>query len=142
MTQPCRMAVAAVLAAGAVQADGRTEQEAALAAGAERLTADEIAERFTGNTARFAFAAGNRTVLVHYGADNRLAGRMVEGGDWVGEGFYGVADTNRICLSWEGLDAGRLRCLDVLVVDGEVRKYRADGSLMGTIAEVSAGRSF
>jgi hypothetical protein len=145
MTHRCASALAAVLAicaVGAAQAGGRTALEAAVQAGGEQLTADEIAARIEGNTVRFAFADNDRVVLVHYGPDNRLAGKMIEGGEWSGAGIYGVADTDRVCLSWKGLDAGRLRCLTVLIVNGEMRKYRADGSLMGAVKAVSDGRIF
>lgn len=118
-----------------------SEMRQALNDGAKRLTSDEIAARFVGHTLTWVSADGSKKALIHYGEDNTVAGRLV-GGDWTGSGFYGVANDDRICLSWDKRDKGRLRCLYVLVVDGTVRKYRADGSLSGDIVAFEEGRAF
>lgn len=135
-------AVAAAAAAAPLPASaGTTEEEAALAAGAKRLTADQIAERFVGKTVTFVSASGDKRFLIHYGEDNDVAGKMV-GGGWSDTGYYAVADDDSICLSWKGSDKGRLRCMTVLVVDGVVKKYKADGSLSGRIVAFETGKAF
>jgi len=131
----------AALTLSATAASADTAMQEALDNGAELLKSDEIASMFTGKTATFVSASGDKKVLVHYGTDNSIHGKMV-GGDWQGEGFYGVANDDQICLSWEGRDAGRLRCLNVLVIHGVAHKFRADGSLMGRIVAWEDGRAF
>ncbi|MCL7940578.1 hypothetical protein M8009_09740 [Halomonas sp. ATCH28] len=99
--------------------------------GAQQLTADEIAEQFVGKTGTWLSPSGDRKMAIHYGEDNDLQGEQI-GGDWSATGYYGITDNDSICVSWDGRDEGRLRCLDVLVVDGVVTKFNADGSLNGT----------
>lgn len=118
-----------------------TELEEALAGGAKKLSADEIAERFVGKTGTWTSPSGDKTIRIHYGEDNDLTGKMV-GADWSGTGYYGIANIDKICVSWEPKDQGRLRCLDVLVVDGTVKKFNADGSLNGSYANFEPGKSF
>lgn len=127
----------AVIAAAPL-AEAGTAMEKALEQGAERLTADEIAERFAGKTLTFVSASGDKRFHIYYGEGNQVAGKLV-GGDWSGSGIYGVANDDQVCLGWETSDLPRLRCLYVLVVDGEVRKYKADGSLSGRIVEFEDG---
>lgn len=131
---------AAALVASSVAA-AETEKQKALSEGAEQLTSDQIAERFTGNTATFVSASGDKRVLVYYGEDNDIAGELV-GGGWSGTGYYGVANDDSICLSWDERDEGRLRCLDVLAKDGVVQKFRPDGSRSGDIVEFEDGKTF
>lgn len=114
--------------------------EQALADGAKRLTAEQIAERFVGKTGTWVSASGDRKMLIYYGKDNDLHATPV-GGDGKATGYYGITNTDRICVSWEGRDEGRLRCLDVLLVDGTVTKFNADGSLNGTYAEFAEGNA-
>lgn len=64
------------------------------------------------------------------------------GGDWRGTGFHGVAADDRICLSWHGRDAGRLRCLHVLMIDGTPHKDRADGSESGALVRIEDGKAW
>lgn len=71
--------------------------------------------------------------------DNDLAGKLV-GGNWSDTGFYGIADNNTVCLSWNGSDKPRLRCMDVFLVDGVLKKFTADGSLSGTIVKYEDGK--
>lgn len=118
-----------------------TALESALASGATPMTADEIAARLVDHTGTWVDAAGEKTVLVYYGPDNDLHGQLV-GGDWNGTGLYGVTDDGRVCISWDGIDNGRLRCLDVLRVDGTITKYNADGSLNGTYEGFQDGQTF
>jgi len=113
--------------------------EAALEAGAQHLTSDEIAERFVGKTVTF--LPGDKEFLVHYGEENRLAGEMV-GGEWSDTGYYAVTNADSICVSWKTLDEGRLRCFSVLVVDDVVKKFNPDGSLAGDIVDFQSGATF
>ncbi len=131
----------AVAAASPSATAGATEQQAALDAGAKRLNSDQIAERFVGKTVTFVSASGDKKFLIHYGEDNNVAGKMM-GGDWSDTGYYAVANDDSICLSWNGSDKGRLRCMAVLVVDGVVKKYKADGSVMGRIVASEPGKAF
>jgi len=133
--------LAAVAAAPPSAAAGTTDLQAALDAGAKRLTADQIAERLVGKTVTFVSASGDKKFLIHYGEDNDVAGKMI-GGNWSDTGYYAVADDDSVCLSWKGSDKGRLRCMAVLVVDGVVKKYKADGSVMGRIVASERGKAF
>lgn len=117
-----------------------TDQQNALNSGATQLTATEIAERFAGKTATFVSAAGANKFSVYYNQDNEIAGTMI-GGNWSDTGFYGIADNNTICLSWNNRDKPKLRCLSVLLVDGVVKKYNADGSLSGSIVQFEDGKT-
>lgn len=125
------------LATGA-QADSDIEK--ALKAGGTRLTSDEIAERLTGKTVTFVSAKTGDKYLVYYGEDNNTAGRKV-GGDKTKVGFHAVNDRDQICLGWEGSDLPRLRCMDVLLIDGKMHKFTADGSLSGHISETAEGNT-
>ncbi len=129
------------LFASSFGAAAESAKEKALSEGAKQLTSNEIAERFAGKTVTFVSASGDKKVLVYYDHDNNIAGKKV-GGGWSDTGFYGVADDDSICLSWIGRDKHRLRCLDVLVVDGIVHKFRADGSLSGSIVKFEEGKTF
>ena len=131
-------AIAAIGFAGHGQA-GMTAMETALANGADKLGSDEIAETMVGKTVKWVAASGDKEVLVHYGTNNTIEGRLI-GGDWTGTGFYGVANDDQICLSWDGIDKGRLRCLYVLMIDGTPHKFRADGSESGALVRIEEGR--
>lgn len=125
----------------AAAARAGSDLDEALAKGAERLAADEIARRLAGKTVTFVSAAGEKKFLIYYGEGNEAAGKMI-GGDWADTGFYGVADNDTICLSWTNSDKPRLRCIHVLLVDGVMQKFQADGSLGGAIVKVEDGKSF
>ena len=127
------------LAASSFGAAAESAKEKALSAGAKQLTSDEIAERIAGKTMTFVKASGDKKFLIYYSRDNDIAGKMV-GGKWSDTGFYGIADNNTICLSWNGSDKPRLRCMHVLLVDGVVKKFKADGSLDGWIAKFEDGK--
>ena len=125
------------LASGA-QADSDIQK--ALEAGATALTSDEIAERLTGKTVTFISAKTGDNFLVYYGENNSTAGRKV-GSDKTKVGFHAVNDRDQICLGWEGRDLPRLRCMDVLLIDGKMHKFKADGSLSGHISETADGNT-
>jgi hypothetical protein len=117
-----------------------SDLDAAIEAGAKRLSADEIAERLTGKTVTFVFATTGHKYLIYYGEDNQTMGKKV-GGDTTMTGFYAVTDRDQVCLGWEGRDLPRLRCVDVLLIDGVMHKFKADGSLSGRITEVADGNT-
>jgi hypothetical protein len=121
------------LAASSFGAAAETAEEKALSAGAKQLTSDQIAERFVGRTGR------DKKFLIYYSEDNEVAGKMI-GGNWSDTGFYGITDNNTICLAWNGRDKPRLRCMHVLLVDGVVKKFTADGSLSGSIVKFEDGK--
>lgn len=122
----------------ATGAHAGSDLDAAIKAGAKRLSAEEIAEQLTGKTVTFVFAGNGAKFLVYYGDDNQVAGKKV-GGDTTSTGFYAVTDRDQICLGWKGRDLPRLRCIDVLLIDGVMHKFKADGSLEGRITEVADG---
>jgi hypothetical protein len=128
-----------VLATSSFSAAAESDKEVALAKGAKQLTASEISERLAGKTVTFVSASGDKKFLIYYSADNDVAGKMI-GGNWSDTGFYGIADNNTICLSWNGSDKPRLRCMHVLLVDGVVKKFTADGSLSGSIVKFEDGK--
>lgn len=117
-----------------------SEIEDALEAGAIRLSAEEIAERLTGKTVTFVSAKSGDSFLVYYGADNQTVGRKV-GAEAVLTGFHALTDRDQICLGWQGRDLPRLRCMDVLLIDGKMHKFKADGSLSGHVSESADGNT-
>jgi hypothetical protein len=114
--------------------------QSALDGDAEQLVANEIAERFVGQTGTWVSGDGARKIEIFYGEDNALFASPVDEAKQR-SGFYGITDTDRICISWDGGN-DRLRCLDVVESDGTVAKYNANGSLNGTYAQFTDGRSF
>jgi hypothetical protein len=128
-----------LLVASSFGAAAETAKEKALSDGAKQFTSKEITERFAGKTVTFVTAAEDKKFLIYYSSDNDIAGKMV-GGNWSDTGFYGIADNNTICLSWNGSDKPRLRCMHVLLVDGVVKKFTADGSLSGSIVKFEDGK--
>lgn len=121
-------------------AQAGSDIQMALDSGATPLTSDEIAERLTGKTVTFVSAKSGDQFLVYYGENNTTAGRKV-GSDKTNVGFHAVNDRNQICLGWEGHDLPRLRCMDVLLIDGKMHKFKADGSLTGYISETADGNT-
>jgi len=133
------LAAAGALVGLTTVAEAGTALQDALDAGAQRLTSDEIAERIVGKTVTFVSASdSDYRVLVYYGLNNEAASSRI-GGDTKNTGFYALTDRDRVCLGWEGRDLPRLRCLDVLLIDGVMHKFKADGSLSGRITETADG---
>ena len=132
------LATALALAGLTTAAQAETELEKALANGATRMTSDQIAERFTGKTVTFVSHKTGDKFHVYYGKDNDIAGGKI-GGDKSNVGFHAVNDRNQMCLGWVGRDLPRVRCMDVLLIDGVVHKFRADGGLSGKIIEFADG---
>lgn len=130
-----------VLAGTPLSAAAQTAMEEALNNGAQQLTADEIAEHFIGRTGTWVSPDGDRKMRIHYGEDNALTAKQVDG-EWSGSGYYGVANNDSICVSWDQVDEGRLRCLDVLLVDDVVTKFNVDGSQNGSYEKFEDGKTF
>lgn len=113
-----------------------SDLEKALDAGAIRLMAEDIADLLVGKTVKA--RAGDKKFLFYYAADNVISGRLI-GGDWSDQGYYGIADTDQICLSITK-DQGRLRCITLLRdKDGVVRKYNAQGEMTFELLEFEEG---
>jgi len=127
--------VAAGLAAGASAA---TEMEQALANGAVQMTADEITERLASKTVTFENATSGAKTLVYYDGENGTLLQPV-GSDNVIEGFYAVDLADHICLGVHGDEPMRLRCVNVLLIDGQMHKFELDGSLRGRVIEEVSG---
>lgn len=141
MTKPFTILAGALLAAGlATPALAGTAMEKALAAGAERLTADQIAARLAGKTVTFEPAASDARFLVYYGEANEMRIRKV-GTDKVIEGFYAVSDADRVCFGTKGDGPIRLHCVNVLVIDDQLHKFELDGSLRGRVVEEADGNT-
>lgn len=124
----------------ATSAFAGSDLDQAIKAGAKRLTADEIAERLTGKTVTFVSAKTGDSFLIYYGQGNETMGMKV-GGNSSNMGFHAVTDRDQICLGWEGRDLPKLRCMDVLLIDGVIHKFGADGSLSGRIIEYADGNT-
>lgn len=141
MMKPFTFLVGALVAAAlATPALAETAMEKALAAGAERMTADEIAERLAGKTVTFEFASTGDRVLVFYDGANGVLIRKI-GSDAVVQGFYAVSAADHICLGTKGDEPIRLRCLNVLLIDDQMHKFEIDGSLRGRVVEEVAGNT-
>lgn len=119
------VSLAAMLALAPLAGIADTELSNATAAGGEVLTAEEIAVLLPGSsvTAR----SGEKIFEFRYSTDNVLRGEL-QGGGWSDTGFYGITDTNQVCVSMSK-DKGRLRCLTIVRQDGVVRKYNAAGKM-------------
>ena len=126
------------IASLATAAQAETDLEKALADGAKPLTSDELAEGLTGKTVTFVSAEGGAPSFIYYGADNEIAGAK---GDARRAGFYAGNERGQVCLGWEGRDLPRLRCLDVLLIDGKMHKFGSDGALQGHISETADGNT-
>jgi hypothetical protein len=122
----------------ASSAQAGSDMEDAIANGGKKLTGPEIADRLKGKTVTFVSSKTGDKYLVFYGEKNEAASRKV-GGSGSNSGFHAITDRDQVCLGWEGRDLPRLRCMDVVLVDGVMHKYKADGSLSGHIAEVADG---
>lgn len=141
MMKPFTLLVGALLAAALVTpALAETAMEKALAAGAKRMTADAIAERLAGKTVTFEVAATGDRFLVHYDGTNGMLMRKV-GSDGVMEGFYAVSAADHVCFGLTGDEPIRLRCVDVLLIDGQMHKFELDGTLRGRVVEEVDGNT-
>lgn len=141
MTKPFTILAGALLAAGlATPALAETAMEKALAAGAERMTADQIAERLAGKTVTFEAAATGDRALIYYDGDNGMRIRKV-GADDVFEAFYAVTDADHVCFGVKKDEPIRLHCVHVLLIDKQMHKFELDGSLRGRVVEEVDGNT-
>jgi hypothetical protein len=112
--------------------------EDALAKGATRLSAEEINKRLADKTVTFENLNSGAKVLVYYDGRNGTILKPV-GSDRTLTGFYATDLADHVCLGVHGDGPMRLRCVDVLLVDGVMHKYELDGSLRGRITESVTG---
>lgn len=135
------LVIGTLMAAGfATPAIAETAMEEALAAGAERMTADEIAERLAGETVTFELAStGDRFLLYYDGANGTLIKKV--GSETVIEGFYAVSIADHVCLGSVGDEPIRLRCLNVLLIDDQMHKFELDGTFRGRVVEEVDGNT-
>lgn len=122
----------------ATAAAAETAMEAALDEGAEQMTSEEISEQLADTTVTFEMASSGDRFLVYYDGDNRMVLRPV-GGDGTVEGFYAVDAADHLCFGTEGGGPITLRCVNVLLVDGQIHKFELDGSLRGHVVEEIEG---
>ncbi len=115
--------VAAAVALTGSTAFAETDLEAALNNGAERLSADQIAELLIGNTVTA--TSGEKRFRFFYDPSNVVSGELANGG-WNGAGAFAITDTDKVCVSMAA-DKGRYRCMTVLRVGDLVQKFSADG---------------
>jgi hypothetical protein len=113
----------------------QSAQQAALNAGATQLTSEEIEALIVGNTVKA--KSGGKIFYFYYSADNVLSGKL-DGGAWSGTGYYGITDDDRVCLSM-AKDKGRLRCLTLMKLQGEVKKYDVEGKMTFELLEFQSG---
>ena len=135
-----RMVATLALAGFASIAQAGSDIENALANGGTKLTGSELADRLKGNTVTFVSSATGDKYLVYYGEMNDAASRKV-GGASSTTGIYAITDRDHVCLGWEGSDLPKLRCVDVVLIDGVMHKYKPDGSLSGHVSEVADGKA-
>lgn len=137
----CIGLVSALAFAGLTSAaQAGSDLEDALANGGKKLTGPELADRLKGKTVTFVSSKTDDKYLVFYGEMNEAASRKV-GGSGTNSGFHAITDRDQVCLGWEGRDLPNLRCMDVVLIDGVMHKYQADGSLSGYISEVADGNA-
>lgn len=122
---------AALLAASPALAE--TDLEKALANGAERMTAEMVASRLADKTVTFENANTGARALVYYDGVNATRIK-IEGKDIL-EGFYAFDLADHVCVGVWGDQPMRLRCVDVLLIDGLMHKFELDGSLRGRVIE-------
>lgn len=128
------------IAGFATAALAETAMEQALAKGGKALTADEIGERLADKTVTFAPAGSDDRFLVYYDGGNGFRMKKV-GSDKVAEGFYAVSVADHLCLGMSGGAPMRLRCVNVLLIDGLMHKFELDGSLRGHVIEEADGNN-
>ena len=109
--------------------------QAAVKSGATQLTSEEIEVLLVGNTVDA--KSGDKEFYFYYSEGNNLHGQL-KGGGWSDTGYYGITDDDRICLSMTK-DKGRLRCLTLMKLNGDVKKYDVDGKLTFELLEFQSG---
>ena len=112
-----------------------SDRQTAIKAGATQLTSEEIEALLVGNTVKA--KSGQKVFFFHYSKTNVLSGKL-DGGGWSDTGYYGITDDDRVCLSMTK-DKGRLRCLTLMKLEGEVKKYNVDGKMTFELLEFQSG---
>lgn len=115
-----------------------TDMENALAGGAKQMTAEEIAERLAGKTVTFQPNGSEDKWLFYYDGMNGTLSKKVGAGT-TSEGFYAVSLANHVCLGPKGGAPIKLRCVNVVLIDGKMHKFELDGRLRGTVIEEADG---
>lgn len=128
----------AALGLSQATAGAETDYTVALNAGAEKISTEQIVATFVGKTGHYDDGDSDRQMLISYADNNVLTAKEI-GGDGVRTGLFAVTDHDNICIGWENRDLPRLRCMDVLLVDGVVHKYNSDGSLGGSFPNLRKG---
>jgi len=117
-----------------------SELEDAVTDGATRLTADEINKRLADKTVTFENLNTGAKVLVYYDGQNGTILKPI-GSDQTLTGFYATDLSDHVCVGVYGDKPMRLRCVNVLLIDGVMHKFELDGSLRGRIIEEVAGNT-
>ncbi len=115
-----------------------SELEDALTNGATQLTAEEIDERLADKTVTFENLNTGAKALAYYDGHNGIILKL-DGSDETLAGFYATDLADHVCLGVHGDAPMRLRCVNVLLIDGVMHKFELDGSLRGRIIEEVAG---
>jgi hypothetical protein len=115
-----------------------SQLEDALNNGATKLTAEEINDRLADKTVTFENLNTGAKALVYYDGRNGTILKIF-GSDQILEGFYATDLADHVCVGVHGDKPMRLRCVDVLLIDGVMHKFELDGSLRGRIIEEVAG---
>lgn len=118
-------------------ASAETQMERALAGGADRLTADQVASRLADRTVTFETANTGETALIYYDGENGTRLKLPNGE--VLDGFYAFDLADHVCVGVYGDMPMRLRCLHVLLIDDVMHKFELDGSLRGKVIEEVRG---
>lgn len=117
---------------------GQTEIEQAIAKGGRHMTAAEITERLADKTVTFVNATSGAEVRVYYDGHNGFLLRAA-GKDETLEGFYATDLADHICVGVRTAAPMRLRCVDVVLIDGIMHKFELDGSLRGRVVVEDPG---
>ncbi len=104
-----------------------SDEERAVSAGATALTAGELKALYLGNTVAGVTPGGYR-FETFVEADGTIPSTERRGA-----GEFSVPEDGRVCMRFEDVWEGRLRCWTYYRVDGEIRMYREDGALSGVL---------
>lgn len=115
-------------------ATAQTAMEKAVAEGVVRMIGDQIFEHLASKTATFENALSGAMALVFYDGRNNHVIKAV-GSDETREGCYAIDLADLICLGAKSAQRMRLRCLKVLLVDGQMHKFGLDGNPRGRVIE-------
>ena len=132
---PGKITFAALVTLPLISWAGESAMEKAITGGARQLNADDIAGLIVGKAVTATL--GEKQFSFYYSQDNILSGKLI-GGDWADQGYYGITDDHRVCLSMTK-DKGRLRCMSLVVMNGAVTKYNSAGEATFRLIEFREG---